>query len=184
MNHISARISMATLVLVVVGVLAAAAAPGHRAAPVWADSGGGKAAADFALSVNYGAAFTGNLIRGETWNPHPLCNLCVTYGGPHYVVPDPLGCFYDSNSIGLVSLNDFSGTVTLEVLNLPPGVTSVTAASVSVPRRGAVSTGFKLQAASTAAVGSATVTLRASSGAIVHTVTLPISVADQLPPCQ
>lgn len=140
---------------------------------------------DFSLSVNYGpSSFAGFIIRGETWDPHPLCNLCTTYGGPHYVVPDPLGCFYDSNSIGIVGLNGFGGTVNLAILNLPAGVTSVTATSIVVPSGGANSAPFRLQAASTAALGSATVAIQATSGTIVHTLSLPISTVDQPPPCQ
>ena len=166
--------------LLLAGLLAIGLVLG-TATPARAD----KAAPDFALTANYKPpTFTGFLIRGETWDPHPLCNLCVTYGGPHYVVNDPLGCFYDSNSISVVSLNDFQGTVTLAILNLPPGVTSQTATSVLLPRRSAASTAFKLTAATNATVGSATVTVQATSGALVHTIDLPISVGDQLPPCQ
>lgn len=140
---------------------------------------------DFSLSVNYAPpSFAGFLIRGETWDPHPLCNLCTTYGGPHYVVPDPLGCFYDANSIGVVGLNGFGGTVNLAILNLPAGVTSVTATSMVIPRGGANSVPFKLQAAGSAALGSATVTIQASSSTIVHTLNLPISTVDQPPACQ
>jgi hypothetical protein len=42
---------------------------------------------------------------------------------------------------------------------------------------------FKLQASGNATLGDATVTVRATSGSIVHTLDLPISVADQLPSC-
>jgi len=52
-----------------------------------------------------------------------------------------------------------------------------------VARRGGVSTPFKLQASGDAALGYATVTVRATSGSIVHAWDLPISVADQLPSC-
>ena len=43
--------------------------------------------------------------------------------------------------------------------------------------------GQELQAGGYAALGDATVTVRATSGSIVHTLDLPISVADQLPSC-
>jgi hypothetical protein len=43
--------------------------------------------------------------------------------------------------------------------------------------------GQELQAGGYAALGDATVTVRATSGSIVHTLDLPISVADQLPFC-
>lgn len=75
-----------------------------------------RASADFALSVNYGSpSFVGNLVRGATFGTP--CNQCN--GGavpqPAYVVPDPFGCFYDSNQIGVTSLNGFTGTVNLSL---------------------------------------------------------------------
>ena len=86
-------------------------------------SGDGNRAADISLSANYGPSFTGHLDRGAV--PGSPCADCngMALPQPAYVV-NSLGWFYDGNSIGLVSLNDFAGTVTLEVLNLPPGVTS------------------------------------------------------------
>jgi hypothetical protein len=45
---------------------------------------------------------------------------------PRYVGTS-FSCFYDSNIIGVVSLNDFSGDVRLEVLSLPDWVRSQTA---------------------------------------------------------
>ena len=145
-------------------------------------SGGGSGSAsrgDFTLGANYQPpTFVGHLVRGGLTS----CPGCTTAVEPRYVGAS-FSCFYDSNSLGLASLNDFSGTVTLEVLDLPPGVTSQTATSVVVPRRGAASTPLWLRADSGAALGSATVAVRTTSGALVHTLRLPISVADQLPPC-
>ena len=43
--------------------------------------------------------------------------------------------------------------------------------------------GQELQAGGYAALGDATVTVRATSGSIVHGLDLPISVADHLPSC-
>jgi secreted trypsin-like serine protease len=132
--------------------------------------------------------------RTATWLAWSLCVLslaltrlsscvgCTTAVEPRYVGTS-LDCFYDSNTINLVSLNDFSRDVRLEVQNLPAGVTSQTATMLTLPRRGVVSTPFKLQASGDAALGNASVTVRATSGSIVHTLNLPISVADQLPSC-
>jgi hypothetical protein len=53
----------------------------------------------------------------------------------------------------VLSLNDFGGDVKVEVLKLPAGVTSQTATKLTVPRRGVVSTSFKLQASGDAALG-------------------------------
>jgi hypothetical protein len=142
-------------------------------------SGSSSSEADFALSANYKPPFfVGYVVRGGL----PSCAGCTTAVEPRYVGRS-FSCFYDSNNIGLASLNDFSGDVRLEVLNLPAGVTSQTATKLTVPRRGAVSTPFKLEASGDAALGDATVTVRATSGSIVHTLDLPISVADQLPSC-
>ena len=84
----------------------------------------------------------------------------------------------------MVSLNGFSGTITLEILNLPAGVASQTATSIILPAGSARITDFKLVAASAAALGNATVTIRATSGSIVHTIEREIWVVDELPPCE
>lgn len=168
---------LVSLAVATIGLLAAGLALGVGAAPALA----AKASPDFALSVNFSSPtfFVGHLVRGAV--PGTPCGSCN--GGalaqPAYFVPDVFGAFFDTNSIGVVSLNDFQGPVTLQILNLPAGVTSLTATPVTVPRRGAVTTPFKLQADSAAALGNFTVTLRATSGALVHTVDLRIVVADQ-----
>jgi hypothetical protein len=143
------------------------------------------AAPDFAFGTNYGASFEHYLIRGETWDPHPLYTNCVTYGGPHVKSFSYGSCFFDVNSISVVSLNGYSGTVQLDILGLPPGVTSRTALSLTV-RAGsapAASTGFRLEAATSAPLGTFTATIRGTSGTLTHSVSLPVSVVDQLPPC-
>jgi hypothetical protein len=142
-------------------------------------SGSSSSVEDFALTANYKPpSFVGYVIRGGL----PSCAGCTTAVEPRYVGAS-FDCFYDSNTISLVSLNGFGGDVKLEVLNLPAGVTSQTATKLTVPRKGVVSAPFKLQASGDAALGDATVTVRATSGSIVHTLDLPISVADQLPSC-
>jgi len=133
--------------------------------------------ADFALTADYKSpSFVGHVVRGGL----PSCVGCTGAVEPRYVGTS-FDCFYDSNTIGLFSLKDFNGDVKLEILNLPAGVTSLTVTKLTVPRRGVVSTPFKLQASGDAALGDATV--RATSGSIVHALDLPISVADQLPSC-
>ena len=142
-------------------------------------SGSSNSLADFALTANYKPpSFVGHVVRGGL----PSCVACTTAVEPRYVGTS-FDCFFDSNTISLVSLNDFSGDVRLEILNLPAGVTSQTATKLTLPRRGVVSTPFKLQASGDAALGDAIVTVRATSGSIVHTLDLSISVADQLPSC-
>lgn len=143
-------------------------------------SGSGSATrGDFSLTANYRPPMlVGHLVRGGLMD----CPACISAVEPRYVGAS-FSCFYDSNSLALASLNDFSGTVVLDIVNLPPGVTSQTATSLVAPRRGAVSTPFRLHADPGAPLGDGTVTVRATSGGLVHTLVLPIRVADQLPAC-
>ncbi len=167
---------------VLLGLLLAALLLG-AAAPAAAKggSGSGGSQGDFTLSANYGPSFTGYLVRGGLRQAN--CPLCTTDVEPRYVVVDGFTgtIFYDSNSLSMVSLNDFAGTIALQILNLPAGVTSLTATSATLPRRGSVSVPLKLTAASDAPFGNATITVRATSGGIVHTLALPISVVDRMP---
>ena len=121
----------------------------------------------------------GYLVRGGL--RLTACAICTTDVEPRYVGLSFGRLFYDSNSIGLVSLQDFQGTVTLEVLDLSPGVTSRTASSAVVPRRAAISVPLRLEAAADAPLGDATITLRATAGSTMKTLALPISVVDQMP---
>jgi hypothetical protein len=93
-------------------------------------------------------------------------------------------CFYDLTQISVTSLNGFTGTVNLSLPNLPAGVTSFTAVSISLPQPVSSSTPLKLLASTGASVRTTNVTLQATSGALVHTVSLSLPIADQLSPCQ
>jgi len=176
------------LALLLLGLLVGAASPASADSGSGSSGGGsggssgsgsGGTKGDFSISANYRAPAIGYLVRGGLRLAD--CPRCTTDVEPRYVRSSFGEIFYDSNSLGLVSLNDFAGTITLEVRNLPPGVTSQTATSVFLPRRGAVSTPLRLTAASSAPLGDATITVRATSGSIVHTLSLPISVVDQMP---
>ncbi|MBI2917350.1 MAG: hypothetical protein HYY01_05075 [Chloroflexi bacterium] len=161
--------------LVMLGFLALGLGLGSPARPALA----AKASPDFALSANFGSSFVGHLVRGGLAD----CPGCATSIEPRYLLTSFGECFFDSNTLSVVSLNDFQGTVALQVVDLPPGVSSQTATTLNVPRRGAVTTPFKLLAATDAALGDATITVRATSGGITHTLALPVSVSDQLPFC-
>jgi hypothetical protein len=93
---------------------------------------------------------------------------------------------YTTTDIQVISANGFLGTVNLEVLNLPPAVTSQMPASVTIVAGSGfppfASTRFSLKADATAPPGTFTVTLRATSGLIVHTIDYLITVVDALPP--
>jgi len=136
---------------------------------------------DFTVSMNYESpSFTGELIRGGLAG----CSDCTTTVEPRYLVPDPLGCFHGSNTLTVVSLNGFGGTVNIRVLGLPAGVTSLTAASLTLPQGGgAASTPLSLRAASATALGSTTITIEATSGVLSHTDSHTVLVEDQLSQC-
>lgn len=93
---------------------------------------------------------------------------------------------YTTTDIQVTSVNGFLGTVKLELLNLPPGVTSEMPASVTIVAGSGfppfASTPFSLQAGSTAPLGTFTVTLRATSGLVVHSIDYQITLVDALPP--
>jgi hypothetical protein len=88
---------------------------------------------------------------------------------------------YQGATLVLQSLNGFSGTVTLELLNLPPGVTSQTATTMTVAANATTSTPFKLQASATTPTGDYTVTVRVTGGSLVHEWSAPLHVVDPLP---
>ena len=161
--------------------LLAFAAPAAGAHPLAASA----AAPDFSLSANYSSA--GILFPGETWDPHPWCHDCDSYGGPHYPVLIPgAGCYIDSNSLSVMPLNGFDAPVTLSVSGLPAGVTSRMPRTVMIPAPGWPWTGvLALDASSSASPGTTfTVTLTATSGSLVHTITRTVTVSTQVPaPC-
>lgn len=137
---------------------------------------------DFALWTNRMSPWwTGYLVRGGLRQVD--CPLCQGDFEPRYITFDYGECSYANNTIDVVSLNGFEGTVTLEILNLPSGVTSRRAPSIFLPYSYAASTGLALEASTSSALGDSTITIRGTSGSIVHTVDHFISVVDQMPPC-
>jgi hypothetical protein len=133
---------------------------------------------------------TGFLVRGGL----PTCSGCVGTFEPRYDVYTgfPTTSVWSSTSLEIDAVNGFQGSVTLEVLDLPAGVTSHTAPSVTLDSTTLLcdsygcwvgaTTPLSFTAGATAALAGATVTLRATGGAVVHTLKLPIAVVDQLPP--
>lgn len=112
------------------------------------------------------------------------CSICDpnTDWEPRYYSCGFSSCGYNGSWIVIEPIDGFKGFVTLEILNLPPGVTSQTASRVRIDRFGSTITPFKLHAATDAALGDFVVTVRATSGEIVHTNDELIRVADALPP--
>ena len=135
---------------------------------------------DFAVRITWPSPGIGYIVRDGT---PPITSQFF----PVYQIGG-FGCDYGDNVIELVSHFGFTGDITLELLNLPAGVTSQTGTSVSItgptPSAGqSPDVDLDLTASSTATLGDATITLRATSGSTVHTVDLPIRVVDTLPTC-
>ncbi len=126
--------------------------------------------ADFIFSLNLKAEFgwVGYLVRGGDAGPvYEMCSY---------------GCFWVTNTLHVISRNGFEGDVNLEVLNLPPGVTSEMPNSIFVPKGDGTTISVLLRATADAPLGDATMTLRGTSGTIVHTADVRFMVVDQLPP--
>ena len=171
----------AAIVLSLGGAPAASAGSGSGSSGSGSSGSGGGGAvsvtSDFALSANYQASsFFGRLVRGGLLT----CALCTTSVEPRYPVTG-FTTGWDSNSIGLASLGGFAGTVTISVTGLSEGVSSQTATTVTVPRRGSTSTPFRLLAAADAPLVDFTAVVIATGGGKTHTVALPVSVVDHLP---
>ncbi len=136
---------------------------------------------DFSIDAPVG--YLGFLAQGAI--PGSPCSNCngKILPQPAYPVDVYGDCFYDWNTMGIVPLNGFLGTVTLTLSGLPSGVTSLTTPSVTVTQKGIPADfTFELQASSTATLGKATVTITGTSGSLVHTFQTPISVGTALPP--
>lgn len=106
--------------------------------------------------------------------------------GPAYVMFDyyVTTSFYVDNRLHAISVNGFQGNVTLQVLNLPPGITSEMPASVFVPIFSSTFVPVRLRASTSAALGNVSgVIIRGTSGSIIRNELLPpFTVVDQLPP--
>lgn len=106
--------------------------------------------------------------------------------GPAYVMWDyyHTASFYTGNSIRAISVNGFQDNITLQVLNLPPGITSEMPSTIFVPIFSSTVVPVRLRASTSAALGSVSgVVLRGRSGAIVRDEFLPtFTVVNQLPP--
>ena len=77
------------------------------------------ASPDFALWTNRMSPWwTGYLVRGGLRKVD--CPLCQSDFEPRYVTFDYGECSYANNTIDLVPLNGFEGTITLEILNHGP----------------------------------------------------------------
>jgi hypothetical protein len=123
--------------------------------------------AEFSFSANLDPPRLGHLTRGPSKAPQPA-----------YFVNSYDGFFMD-NDLVVFSPQGAGCEVAIEALNLPTGVTSQMPSTMTVGTSGVGLLDLALEAASDAALGDATVTLRATLGDQVRTLDLPITVEDQ-----
>src|SRR4029077_599580 len=76
-----------------------------------------------------------------------------------------------SSTISVVSLNGFTGSVSLSASGLPSGVTAALSATPAT-----ISSTLTLTASGTATGGTATVTITGTSGNLTHTTSLSLTV--------
>jgi hypothetical protein len=165
------------------GLLAvlSAAAPAARAQTASPDFSLAPAVANQVLSLGYLVrgglqSCTGNCLGALV---EPKLQACV----------DDFTCttyVYTTSNLEVISKNGFLGTVTLELLDLPAGVVSQVAPSVTIASGSGfppfASTPFTLKAGAAAPLGTFTVTVRATSGLLVHTIGYTVTIVDALPP--
>jgi hypothetical protein len=160
-------LSFALIALAVMAIVTSSAAPAAaarpRPTPTPAQTG------DFLFVIAYRwPDMSGYLVRGD----NKLLYALASYSG----------WFWSDNYLHIISLNGFQGNVSLEALNLPPGVTSELPPSVFVPKFGSTRFTIHLRAATDAPLTTATITLRGTSGSITHTGDARFTVVEQLPP--
>ena len=89
---------------------------------------------------------------------------------------------YQIQGISAKTVNGFSGDITLSISGLPAGVTTIPGSVPILSPTGSVSSsGFQMVAAQNAAVGTTTITVTGTSGALTHSVTFPLSVTAAAP---
>jgi hypothetical protein len=91
--------------------------------------------------------------------------------------------FYSGTSVYVQSVDESAlGRIDLEILDLPPGVSSQTAGQVANNRSGTASTPFILAASASAPLGDFVVTVRGSNDNFTREGERPIRIVDELPP--
>jgi len=166
-------------------VAVAALALVGTAAPALAGGGGGRGGGgsqDFSICCN-DSTIPGFVVQGGLATC-PAFDNCLPNPGfePRYFSCGFFDCGYNNATVVLTSINGFAGTVSLQLLNLPAGVTSQTAPSVTLAENATTYTDFKLQAAAGVQPGDYLVTVRATSGGLVRDAAHLIRVVGQLPP--
>jgi hypothetical protein len=82
-----------------------------------------------------------------------------------------------TSTITVTSQNSFSSATTLSTSGLPTGVTAAFSANpVTPPANGSATSTLTLTASATATVGTATVTVTGTSGSLVHSTTISLTV--------
>jgi hypothetical protein len=140
-------------------------------------------APDFRFQPTTFPGFNGYLVRGGLQSCTGNCTGGLVEPKEQVCLDDACSTWiYTSDQLQVVAVNGFAGTVNLEVLNLPPGVTSQTAASVTIDPGGSLAaTPFSLKADASVPLGTFTLTVRGTSGTLVHSIGYEITVVDVLP---
>src|SRR4029077_11181564 len=82
-----------------------------------------------------------------------------------------------TSTITITSLNRFNSATTLSVTGLPSGVTAAFSTNpVTPPANGSATSTLTLTASATATTGNATVTVTGTSGSLVHSTTIALTV--------
>lgn len=168
-------LSFALIALIVMAFVVTSASPAVAARPRSTPT---PVPADFYFVLSYDAPRwfdPSYVVRGDT----------SAFPGPHYPLCVWGSCFWSDNTLRIwPRTSNFSGTVNIEILNLPPNITAEIPSSVFVPLFGRAVIPVKLRASTAAELMNVSgVTFRGTSGSIVHTAQLPaFTVVDQLPP--
>jgi hypothetical protein len=162
-------LSFALITLAVIAPTSSSAAPVTADEVAMSAAPAAAAAPDFLFSVSWSApTYSGYLVRGgDSWVRYAL----QIYGWAWY-----------TNHLRVVSFQGWTGTVNLEVLNLPAGVISEIPTSVFVPKSGSATVPIRFLAPANTPLTTATVTLRGTSGTNVKTANVAFTIVDQLPP--
>lgn len=138
---------------------------------------------DFEICCESSPDVPGYLVRGGLPECDPASNCGTHNWEPRYFSCGFTACGFDGAFVSISASGGFSGKITLEITDLPPGVTSQTATSVQIKKnRTFVVTGFVLSAASSAPTGDFLVTVRGTSGSLVRERQRLVRIVDQLPP--
>jgi len=116
--------------------------------------------------------------------PPPAGDFSLTFEAPNVTIQQ--GGASQAQNIQVQLLNGLTGTIVLTVTGLPAGVTSdppgpFSVSSSSASSLGTLDVGFQMNAATSAAAASPTITVTGTVGAITHSATFQLTVTPVAP---